>query len=390
MLRILFVDDEPRVLDGLRRMLHGQRESWDMEFAPGGAAALAQLDATPFDVLVTDMRMPGMDGAALLAEVAQRWPATIRIVLSGQTDDASALRAMPFAHQYLMKPCEVATLRDVIDRTTGLRDLLAHPVLRDIAGGLESLPPVPGAYLALGKALGSSLTSIDDIAAIIERDQALTAKLLQLVNSSFFGQRREVSSVRQACALLGTGLIRNLALGHEVFAGSTWPPSSAVSLEDECNHAVSVAGVARAMQQDTADGEAAVAAGLLHDVGKLVLNTRAAAAGLEDRRLSRAEGRPLFEIEQARLGVSHAEVGAYLLGLWGLPHVVVEAVAHHHVPARLKGTPSRVLAAVHVADGLIREAQGQGGPELDPGCVNLVGGPEALERWRDLASGVAA
>lgn len=390
MLRILFVDDELRVLEGLRRMLHGLRGTWEMEFALSGGAALECLGASSFDVLVTDMRMPGMDGAALLAEVARRWPATIRVVLSGQTDDEAALRAMPFAHQYLMKPCDVTTLRRVIDRTTGLRDLLAHPVLRDIAGGIESLPPVPGAYLALGNALGSNVTSIDDIATIVERDPALTAKLLQLVNSSFFGQRREVSSVRQACALLGTGLIRNLVLGHEVFSGGTWPPSNAVSLEDECNHAVAVAGVARAMQTSAADGDAAVAAGLLHDVGKLILNTRAAAAGLEDRRLSRAEGRPLFEVEQSRLGVSHAEVGAYLLGLWGLPHVVVEAVAHHHLPARLGGVPSRVLAAVHVADVLVHEAQGDGGPGLDPACVEVIGGSESLDRWRSLINVVPA
>jgi putative nucleotidyltransferase with HDIG domain len=388
--RILFVDDEPRVLDGLKRMLHGQRQEWSMDFAPGAPAALELLGQREYDVILTDMRMPGMDGAALLTEVAARYPATIRVVLSGQTDDAAALRAMPVAHQFLMKPCDVETLRTVISRTTRLRGLLGDPVLREVAGEIDSLPPVPGTYLALGRLLGASSTSISDIADTVSRDPALTAKLLQVVNSSFFGQRREISSVSHACTLLGTGLIRSIVLARELYTDGLWRRCPAALIESECDHAVAVAGLARAMQVDAAQAEAAVAAGLLHDVGKLIMATRDPRFAMTEREESLRSRRPVAELEMARLGVSHAEVGAYLLGLWGLPHGVVEAVAYHHSPNHGATPPSRVAAAVHVADALVHQARGDLDVPIDDGCIDLIGGPAELERLAPLAAGAAA
>lgn len=382
--RILFVDDEPLVLEGLRRMLKAQRRDWTMEFALGGEAALKQLEAEPFDVILTDMRMPGIDGAALLGEVARRSPATIRIVLSGQTDDASALRAMPVAHQFLMKPCDVETLRGVIERSLHLRDLLANPRLREIAGEIETLPPVPGTYLALSRLLGSNSASVGEISDVISRDPALTSKLLQVVNSSFFGQRREVASVVQACTLLGTGLIRSIVLARELFTGGVWKGCDAGYVERECEHAIAVAGLARAMQTDGSLAEGAVAAGLLHDVGKLILLTRGGAPEIAGE----GGAAPAWEVERERLGVSHAEVGAYLLGLWGLPHAVVEAVAYHHSPERIAESRSPVAAAVHLADSLIRQgASGEWTP--NEVCVELIGGPTVLERVVPMASGVS-
>lgn len=390
MRRILFVDDEPLVLDGLRRMMHRWRDEWDLHFALGGEAALQSVLAEPFDVVLTDMRMPGIDGAQLLQEVAARTPATIRIVLTGQTDEAAAVRAMPVAHQFLMKPCDPATLRQVISRTLSLRDRLADVALRSFAGQVETLPSVPTTYLALGRALGNTASSINDIAAIIERDPALAAKVLQLVNSSFFGQRREVSSVRQACALLGTGLMRNLALAQEAFAPHTWRATPGLSLQDEGGHAVAVAKVACAMQVTAATAEAAVAAGLLHDIGKVLIASRPESPYALDWRRCQAEQLPFYEVERARCGVSHAEVGAYLLGLWGLPHGVVEAVAFHHAPGLVLEGDRRVLAAVHVADALVHEAAGTPwATTLDPDCVELLGGEAGLERWRSLAAGTA-
>ena len=364
--RVLFVDDEPRVLDGLRRMLHGQRREWTMAFAPGGTAALELLEADPYDVILTDMRMPGMDGAALLTEVARRYPATTRIVLSGQTDDAAALRAVPVAHQFLMKPCDVDTLREVIARTRELQELLADPGLRQVAGTVDTLPPVPSTYLALGRALGSTSVSVGEIAEVVGRDPALASKLLQVVNSSFFGQRREIASVVQACTLLGTGLIRSIVLARELYSDGVWTRCPPDLVERECEHAIAVAGLARAMQTEGGRAEMAVAAGLLHDVGKLILLSRQAEPAMVDR---------------------HAEVGAYMLGLWGLPHGVIEAVAYHHAPERVASSGSHVAAAVHVADALVHQMRGEQGVAPDDRCVELLGGHAELERFAALASG---
>ena len=143
MRRILFVDDEPRILEGLRRMLHGERDHWDLRFAGSGAAALAELAREPADVVVTDMRMPGMDGAELLARVATVAPDAIRIVLSGQTDDLASTRTVPVAHQFLTKPCQAQVLREVVERACALRELLASPGLRRLIKTVDTLPSVP-------------------------------------------------------------------------------------------------------------------------------------------------------------------------------------------------------------------------------------------------------
>ncbi len=390
MRQILFVDDEPRILDGLKRMLRPMREEWEMRFAQGGEAALTELAGWSADVVITDMRMPLMDGATLLEQVATRWPGVIRMVLSGQTDDDAAVRAVPVAHQFLMKPCDGQVLRGIIERACSLRDLLDNPGLRQAVGTIDALPPAPATYVALGRALQEPAASVEDIAAIIERDGALTAKLLQLVNSAFFGMPREVTSIAQGVALLGAGRIRSLTLAHEVFAGGRWGSPAGLSLEAEQNHSVEVAALARQLVAPVTQADTALAAGLLHDVGKLILGGRHPGQFQVDLGRSRAAGRPLHEIERERNGLSHAEVGAYLLGLWGLPHSVVEAVANHHAPDRIPEAGRQITAAVHLADALIHEGRGGGPVPLSDAAVTALGGPGRMEGWRELAARVVS
>jgi putative nucleotidyltransferase with HDIG domain len=389
MRRILFVDDEARILDGLRRMLRPRRDRWEMRFVQSGALAVAALTEAPADVVVTDMRMPQMDGAALLDIVATRWPETIRIFLSGQTDEAAAARAVRVAHQFLMKPCDDAILWDVVERTCALQGLMREPDLRRLVGAIGNLPAAPSTFTALGTALANPDTGIRDIAAIILRDGGLSAKVLQLVNSSFFGQGRRVSSIDQAAVLLGTGLIRSLALVYEVFAPGAAGPVAAM-MEAEQTHAIGVAELARQIAADRALDEAVVTAGLLHDIGRLILAGQRIGEVLEDRRRAEAEGCPLVDVEFERYGVTHAELGAYLLGLWGLPGQVVEAVAHHHRPDRLEGNDLRILGAVHVADALVHEVTDRTGGTLDLAFVERLGWTDRLEEWRGLATQVTA
>lgn len=385
MRRVLFVDDESKILDGLRRMLHAMRRTWETRYAIGAPAALLELEDWEPDVLITDMRMPGMDGAALLEQVAQRWPGVIRMVLSGQTDDEAAARAIPVAHQFIMKPCAGPVLCSTIDRACSLRDLLGSSTLRQVVGTVDTLPPAPGTYVALGMALRSPSSSVDDIAEVIQRDAALTAKLLQLVNSAFFGPPREVNSIAQAVALLGAGRIRSLALAHEIFAGEQFA-GPGFALDQEQEHALAVASLAQQIVETRVDAEAALTAGLLHDVGKLILAGRRSAEFHADLSRSRQEQRSLHLVEQETRGVTHAEVGAYLLGLWGLPHVVVEAVAYHHAPERLSEDGRRIAAAIQVADSLVHEIRGGIPLPIAPEATAVLGGPERLADWRLLVT----
>ena len=120
MTRILFVDDQQQVLDSLRDALRPQRHEWEMLFATSGADALAELERAPCDVVVSDMRMPGMDGAALLGHVEHSHPAAIRIVLSGSTEREVVMRAAAVAHRLLAKPCDVEELVRVVTRSCAL------------------------------------------------------------------------------------------------------------------------------------------------------------------------------------------------------------------------------------------------------------------------------
>lgn len=400
MKRILFVDDEPRVLEGLQRLLRPQRHQWEMAFATSGTAALDLLAERPFDVIVSDMRMPGMDGATLLRHVQARYPQMVRIILSGYSELESSLRSLPVAHQFLSKPCEPQLLREVIERACALQELLGDATLRAAVAQLGELPVQPQTYSALIRALEDPDVAMEDVARIVEQDIAMSAKCLQLVNSAFFGLPRRVSTIPQAVRLLGLNMLKALVFTVEVFRTFELPPDAVVAgLEELQAHSLIAARLAARLVPDPGRGDDAFMAALLHDVGKLILATRSAdgtfpTAGWSAAVTYAAEaGVPLVEAEQARLGVTHAEVGAYLLGLWGLPQTILEAVAFHHRPGRVSQRTFDVLGAVHVADYLACEALGLAPGSCSSGVderyLEALGVRDRWPQWSALAAELA-
>lgn len=396
MKRILFVDDEPRILAGLRRMLHGRRLDWDMAFAEGGEAALALMEVAPFDVVVTDMRMPGMDGGQLLAHVQERFPEAVRIVLSGHTELEAALRAIPISHQFLTKPCDADTLEKVVQRACGLQELLGLESTRQLVGRFGNLPAMPRVHAQLMKALADPETSLADVAAIVEQDLGITARLLQTVNSGFFSLRREITSTLDAVSFLGANMVKNLVLSMEVFQGfEEGPTGRRLSLAREQRHGLQVANLASRLLSDASDRERAFVAGLLHDFGKLVLASELPDYPDDISRAVRDEGRPFHALENERLGAGHAEIGAYLLGLWGLSYPIMEAVANHHRPERCQTTEMGICTAVSLANHLIHEQLGTttgsgldgDGQELEA-LVAALGATEQVDDWRRAAEDV--
>jgi HD-like signal output (HDOD) protein len=401
--RVLFVDDEIRVLDGLRRLLRTQRHEWDMRFAAGGDAALAELEQARFDVIVTDMRMPGIDGASLLQLVQQRYPHTVRIVLSGHMEPESVLRAASVTHQYLTKPCDPQLLVQAVERACALKALLDHEVLRTAVGKMSSLPSAPRIYSALTMALADPNVSLAEVVRIVEQDVAMCANCLHLVNSAFFGLAQRITDIHQAVSYLGTNTLRSLVLSTEVFRALKGDPRRSGWHDGQLRrHAHLVASVAAQLVPDRRQAHDAFAAALLHDIGKLVL-----AAELPDwyeraEARARADGTALHEAEGQLYGVSHAEVGAYLLGLWGLPHTLVEAVAYHHAPRRVHRGPGAsrldVVGAVHIADALVHEqeaGEAEAGadaaslnPTIDLEYLEWIGGADRLPAWRAAAAAV--
>jgi len=394
MRRVLFVDDEPRILEGLRRMLRSQRNEWEMAFAPGGEAALAIMEAAPFDVVVSDMRMPEMDGATLLTEVRNLYPQVVRIVLSGHAELSAALRVVPVAHQFLAKPCDAGTLRVAVERACHLKGLLSDDSIRRTVGALRDLPSLPRTYEALTEGLADPDASLQNLARIIEQDVGVSAKILQLVNSAFFGIAHSVTNIEHAVVYLGINTIRSLVLSLEIFrVFAPKAPVPGFHLESLHTHARLSAYIAARLPVPSHLAEIAMAAGMLHDVGKLVLAwkfpdrfKRLLAQAAEERL-------PLYKVEEREHGFSHAEIGGYLLGLWGLPYILVEAVALHHGPNRIPHEYFDAVSAVHVANLLAHELDpplAEGSLEYDtmpsPEELTALGVGDDLAAWRAMAA----
>jgi HD-like signal output (HDOD) protein len=350
MKRVLFVDDETALLDGLRGRLHSLRARWDMVFVESGSRAVIEMEMRPFDVIVSDMRMPAMDGAQLLAIVNERWPQTIRIVLSGYSEQEATLRLMTLAHQYLSKPCDARQLENVISRSLHLHELLAQPQLRAVVGNIRRLPAMPKTFSQLTELMATGNASVKAIAQLIAADPAIAAKVLQVVNSSFFRPARQISKLEQAVTHLGLAAIRNIVLSVEMF--SAWTGHGAqgsFDLQRMQTQSLRVAAAARALAAGTALEDDAMLVGLLHNIGYLVLVQQCAEQIERAQQIARARAIPVHEAEREVLGASQAEVGAYLLGIWGLPHPLIEAIALQQAPHRVQQTEFDLLAVLVIA-----------------------------------------
>jgi HD-like signal output (HDOD) protein len=388
--RILFVEDNPLLLQMYAMMLGDEAGAWDVATAAGGEEALQRMAQDPFDVVVSDLRMPGMSGVELLTEVQRRHPRTSRIIISGLNDQEEAARLLDSTHQFLAKPFNVNALKATLNRICGLDAYLKDENLRALVGQFRTLPSFPSLYVDVLKELNSDEPSIESIAGIISKDPAMTAKMLQIVNSAAMGLSRSVSSPFEGVQFLGLGMVRSLVLSAHIFACFEHTGLKGFPVERLWDHGMKSGRIASMILQvegaDPGDIEDAYLAGMLHDMGKLML-----ADGMPDRfeqalALASERGIPLHDAEMEVLGASHAGVAAYLLGLWGLPASIVEAVAFHHAPAQSELRAFGPLAAVHAANAIEHGLSAKGGPDgtvwLDLPYFAALGMEERISVWR--------
>ncbi|NIA08773.1 MAG: HDOD domain-containing protein [Nitrospiraceae bacterium] len=387
--KILFVDDESMVLQGIKRMLRGMRKKWDMYFVESGEDALKILKKDHFDVVVSDMCMPGMNGAQLLTEVMERFPDVVRIVLSGYSDQKLALKSAKIAHQYLSKPCEAETLKNTVARACALRDLLADKELERMVSEIGSLPSLPSLYQEIMAEVQSGDASIKKIATIISKDIAMTAKILQMVNSAFFALPRHIERIDQAVNLLGLETIKALVLSTQIFSQFQTKDIPRSFIEKLWEHSMRVGCFARAIAREeelpVETIDESFLAGLLHDVGKLILCTGSPKKYREIVKGSKEPDNSFTSLEDEILGTTHGVVGAYLMGLWGFADNVIEAIAFHHKPVVCPAKIMGPLTIVHVADALEHNSSPEGinidAAKLDTDFLRQVGCLERLNRW---------
>lgn len=392
-LRILFVDDESEVLEGLRVRLRQRRQQWNMTFARGAKEALSALEKEPFDVVVSDLRMPEMDGAALMQHIRRASPSTSRVMLSGHGEERLVMRAMACSHEFLPKPSPPGVLEGTIERIGALQAVVQDIHVKEAIGRMGSLPSQPTVYTELMTALVDQRSSPEEVAEILLSNAPLCAQLLHIVNSAYFRLSQPVVKIDDAVLHLGLSTVRQLVLVAEVFksvdSGSSAVGTSVKELEE---HSFLTGSIASSLMSSHPRRNLAFVAALLHDIGKLVIATQ-----LSDRARTIAQrveerNEPMHESELALFGATHAEIGAHLLGLWQLPSSIVEAVANHHVPARLRPSELDVLIAVHVADFLAHEQlalltgrSSMRSSRLDLSLLDKLGLRRHLDEWRALA-----
>lgn len=401
MKRILFVDDEENVLQGLKVMLHSLRGAWTMMFAQSGQEALDIMEKEePFDVVVSDMHMPGMHGAEFLKKVMEVSPQTVRFVLSGNLDGETLVRSSCVAHQILAKPCDSNVLRSVIARAFTLRERLNDCSLKEALLEMGSLPSVPVIYWEILNEINSPEPSIERVGKIIEKDPGMSAKVLQIVNVHA-GPGRHVSNIPEAVSILGLDNMKSFVLMAEIFSQYEQDKApEGFSIDDLWQHGLSVGQYAKIITEfETDDKETqdqAYTAGLLHDIGLLILASKLPQEFRRAMDFAAERQIPLQQAEKDLFGATHAEVGGYLLDLWGLPDPVVSAISNHFYPSAtpdetyesFDDTDFTPLTAVHVANYFSEDNEvGPSGAipaQVDTVHLDRLGLSDKLTIWWDM------
>ena len=392
MKRILFVDDESFVLQALQRMLRPMCLEWEMSFADSGAAALEMFQEKPFDVVVADMNMPKMDGSALLREVAKLNPKTVRIGLSGMADPRFIPGGRKITHQFLTKPCAAADLVATVERTCNAEWAVRNEALGNLFARFKATPGLPTIYNEMVRMLDDTDCSIDAVDAAVRRYPRMIARMIDVVNSTYFSTSHVLAESRERVGFSGEESFMSL-LAVDAFAEFSKGGVGPIPVDKFNAHAASVAIRAKAIALsegvDCRTADDSLLAGLLHDCGQLLLAANFPEEFAQAVEIARSESQPMHLAERRVFGIDHAEVGSHLLALWGLPSSVVAAVALHHSPAAFTDLELTPLVIVHFADAIENES----GTVFGEGCVSaeeslLEDSPLSghVETWRHLST----
>lgn len=388
--RLLFVQNGSDEREDLERSLSGMARVWDVAFAGSAAEALEWMARQPVDAIVTDLRLPDQSGTDLLNQIGERHPQTLRFIRASFADQGLIMACVWGTHQFIPKPCDGAELVTHLSRALAITNWLADDGLKARLSQMGNFPSLPSLYFEVMKQLESPAASVEAIAEVVGRDLALTAKLLQLVNSAFFGFAQRITSVRDALTILGLETVKSIVLGLHAFSHYDTGRLGRFSVDRLWSHSVAVATAAKritlAHTHNRQMADEAFTAGLLHDIGKLALAANFPDGYSELMRRVAEQQLNLPDLERQHLGATHGEAGGYLLGLWGMPVSLIETAVHHHRPGECAYTEFAPLTAVHLANVIDREQHPDPHegipPALDVQYFEALGLADRMDAWR--------
>jgi HD-like signal output (HDOD) protein len=350
---------------------------------------LEHLAQHPVDVVVAAGDLADNACPGLLRQVQLRHPQVLRVVATDR-DGADVFRRVPYAHQFFERSAPPSALGKAVSQCMDVKGLLGRAELRALVSSSNALPAAPKLYAELIDLLADPRCSMLKVVSVIERDVGMSTRLMQLVSSAFFGLSTQITSLGACVGYLGLEAIRSLVLSAEI---SQLYPGSVPGLSAERIHsrALATSRLARRLASNVADEGHAFIAGLLHGVGQLVLASRAPQKLTEALELSAARGLSQADAEQEVLGATSAQVGAYLLALWGQPLVVVRAIAYQDLPEICDESRIGLATVIYLGKRLSQNWDTQLGPAstavdvLNEPFLARVHALDSLPRFRELA-----
>ena len=383
---VLFVDDEPLMRELYRNLARELGPDFRVQTVSGGAEALQLLEKQPVDILVSDLAMPEMTGGEFLTTVERLYPETMRVVISGVADELAVARCLMYGHRYFQKPLDIKEIANVVRRVSRHQKVIRSAKVKKIVGRSNVLPTPPETYLRLTELLQDPDSPLDEAARIIESDPGLTTKLLQVVNSAAFGYGSRLTTVEDAVQIAGVEVVRSLLLVIQARNFGEKRLRNKQLLADFWKHSLETGSrcrtLARAERLSTTEQANCFTAGLLHDIGKLVLAANEEKAYAELVSTSIREKVPVYKLELAEFEATHADIGAYLLGLWGLPDAIVHSVDRHHLLSLETDSDFTPLLCVHLAQNLV--PIGARVAELDDQFLSRFGLTDRVAEWEEV------
>ena len=392
--RVVIVDGDPLHIASFSRNLIRLCPDWELTFFPGSAEALKHLAANPCDVLVSDMALPDSTGSQLLNEIGKIYPQVLRFIMADSFDKDLVMKCVLGSNHFLPKPCEPEAVRKAVDRAVTLETWLSDDAIKSLVVRIRTFPSIPSLYFEVLKELRSSDTSAQRVGDIISKDLAMSTKVLQVLNSAYYAIPRQITDPTEAVNMLGFEMVKSLVLCIQVFSQFDKVKPYYFSIDKLWRHSTAVAHAARLIARFEKLGaevaDEVYTAGLLHDIGKLVLVSNFSDEYQQVQERVRKEGIPIWDAEKQVFHASHAEIGAYLIGLWGMPLPLAEAAYLHHSPRRMGTSAPTTVALVHAANVIVSENEidvGQFIPEIDEAFLARVEFGERTQAWRDLIAG---